>query len=136
MTTELATPRLILRQWRDTDRDAWHALNADPEVREFLGDPLTRTDSDAVLDFFRTDLQARDWGWPGIRHRSRPIRVDPRFRSAESHRAPGHYRHLGMTHVRDFTDPTQPPHLAASVLYHSQNPFTYGESAAPAGPVG
>lgn len=33
---ELRTPRLLLRQWREEDRAAFAAMNADPEVREYL----------------------------------------------------------------------------------------------------
>jgi RimJ/RimL family protein N-acetyltransferase len=39
--------RLRLRNWRDSDRDAFAALNADPEVTQDLGGPLDRGDSDA-----------------------------------------------------------------------------------------
>src|SRR5688500_4106655 len=40
--TMLTTDRLVLRQWVDDDLDAWAALNADPEVREFFPAVLTR----------------------------------------------------------------------------------------------
>jgi RimJ/RimL family protein N-acetyltransferase len=63
MTTELTTTRLRLREWRDADRPAWHALNADHEVREFFERTLTRAESDAVLDRFQADLTTRGWGW-------------------------------------------------------------------------
>ena len=43
----LTTERLILRDWRAADLDAWAAINADPEVRRHLGDgtPADRKDS-------------------------------------------------------------------------------------------
>ena len=43
----LATQRLILRDWRASDLDAWAAINADPDVRRHLGDgkPADRKDS-------------------------------------------------------------------------------------------
>ncbi len=43
----LTTERLILRDWRAADLDAWAAINADPEVRRHLGDgtPVDRKDS-------------------------------------------------------------------------------------------
>ncbi len=53
----LTTPRLTLRSWRDTDRDAFAALNADPEVARDLGGPLTRIDSDAKFDRYRTTFR-------------------------------------------------------------------------------
>jgi RimJ/RimL family protein N-acetyltransferase len=46
----LPTSRLTLRSWRAADRDAFAALNADPEVTLDLGGPLRRADSDAKFD--------------------------------------------------------------------------------------
>ena len=46
----LNTPRLRLRCWRETDRDALAAMHADAEVMADHGRPLTRTESDAKLD--------------------------------------------------------------------------------------
>ena len=46
----ILTDRLRLRGWRDSDRDAFAALNADPEVSRDLGGPLDRAASDAKLD--------------------------------------------------------------------------------------
>ena len=68
--TELRTDRLLLRQWRDDDLDAWAALNADPEVREFFPDVLTRDQSEASLRYFRDELAARGWGWWAVELRA------------------------------------------------------------------
>ena len=46
----LETERLILREWRDADREPFAALNADPRVVEHLPGPLDRTASDALVD--------------------------------------------------------------------------------------
>ena len=46
----LRTSRLTLRSWREADRDAFAALNADPEVTWDLGGPLSRSESDAKFD--------------------------------------------------------------------------------------
>jgi RimJ/RimL family protein N-acetyltransferase len=59
----LTTERLILRQWRDDDLDAWAALNADPEVREFFDGVLTREQARASLELFRDEIAERGWGW-------------------------------------------------------------------------
>jgi RimJ/RimL family protein N-acetyltransferase len=40
--TELTTPRLILRRWREDDLDALAAMNADPEVMRYVGDGSVR----------------------------------------------------------------------------------------------
>jgi RimJ/RimL family protein N-acetyltransferase len=47
---ELRTPRLLLRRWRPEDREPFAALNADPEVMEHFPAPLTRAESDALID--------------------------------------------------------------------------------------
>ncbi len=46
----ITTQRLRLRPWREDDRDAFAALNADPEVSRDLGGPLSRAACDAKLD--------------------------------------------------------------------------------------
>ncbi|TMJ21644.1 MAG: GNAT family N-acetyltransferase [Alphaproteobacteria bacterium] len=46
----LRTARLSLRPWREEDRSAFAALNADPDVTWDLGGPLSRADSDAKFD--------------------------------------------------------------------------------------
>ena len=44
------TERLILRAFRNEDRDPWAAMNADPEVMAHFPAPLTRAEADAVID--------------------------------------------------------------------------------------
>ncbi len=38
-------------------------MNADPEVREHLGDPLTREQSDASVAQFQAEFDQRGYGW-------------------------------------------------------------------------
>lgn len=47
---DVRTERLCLRGWRPEDREPFAALNADPEVVEFLPEALTRAESDAFVD--------------------------------------------------------------------------------------
>lgn len=47
---ELSTQRLRLRAWRDSDREPFAALNADPVVMEHFPATLTRAESDAIVD--------------------------------------------------------------------------------------
>jgi RimJ/RimL family protein N-acetyltransferase len=47
---ELRTDRVLLRAWRPADREPFAAMNADPEVVEFLPGPLDRAASDALAD--------------------------------------------------------------------------------------
>ncbi|MFE4551774.1 GNAT family N-acetyltransferase [Streptomyces sp. NPDC056785] len=61
--SELRTDRLLLRRWRDSDLAPWAEMNADPEVREHLGDLLTREQSDASVASFREEFDRRGYGW-------------------------------------------------------------------------
>jgi len=56
------THRLVLRGWRHGDRDAFAAMNADPEVMRHLPEVLTRAQSDAMLDRLATHLDGEGWG--------------------------------------------------------------------------
>jgi RimJ/RimL family protein N-acetyltransferase len=46
----LTTPRLVLREWRDEDREPFAELNADPRVATFLSRTLNRAASDGLVD--------------------------------------------------------------------------------------
>ena len=46
---ELRTERLLLRRWRDTDREAFAAINADARVMEHFPSTLSRQESDAAV---------------------------------------------------------------------------------------
>jgi RimJ/RimL family protein N-acetyltransferase len=61
--SDLRTDRLVLRDWRESDLAPWAAMNADPEVREFFPDVLTREQSEASAARFQSDLDQRGWGW-------------------------------------------------------------------------
>ncbi|MFC5609830.1 GNAT family N-acetyltransferase [Variovorax soli] len=58
---ELPTERLILRPWRDADRDAFAALNADRVVMEFFASTLSRAASDASIDAWQKQFEQRGW---------------------------------------------------------------------------
>jgi len=45
----LRTERLLLRGWQEPDLDPFAAMNADSRVSEFLPNPLTREESDALV---------------------------------------------------------------------------------------
>ncbi|NUR82860.1 MAG: GNAT family N-acetyltransferase [Nonomuraea sp.] len=44
------TERLIMRRWREADREPFAALNADPAVMEHFPNVMTREESDALVD--------------------------------------------------------------------------------------
>ncbi|MFC6162684.1 GNAT family N-acetyltransferase [Kribbella jiaozuonensis] len=60
--TDLTTDRLLLRQWRDSDREPFAALNADPAVMEHFPALQTREQSDALIDLNVPHLDGRGWG--------------------------------------------------------------------------
>jgi RimJ/RimL family protein N-acetyltransferase len=60
--TELRTPRLLLRQWREADFEPFAALNADPEVMRHFPAPLTREESDAFAARARAHIAVLGWG--------------------------------------------------------------------------
>lgn len=45
----ITTPRLLLRTWRESDREPFAAINADPEVMEFFPTRLTRDESEQMV---------------------------------------------------------------------------------------
>jgi RimJ/RimL family protein N-acetyltransferase len=56
------TERLLLRQWREDDREPFAAMNADPEVMRHFPSALDREASDAVLDRLRAAVDEQGWG--------------------------------------------------------------------------
>ncbi|UUX48446.1 GNAT family N-acetyltransferase [Nisaea acidiphila] len=58
----IESSRLILRRWKPEDREPFAALNASPVVTEFLPKPLTRTESDELLDRIEAHFEARGFG--------------------------------------------------------------------------
>lgn len=60
---EFDTERLRLRQWRAADLVPFAALNADPQVMEYLPDLLTRQASDELVQRIQTEIEQRGWGF-------------------------------------------------------------------------
>ena len=59
---EFETERLALRQWRDADRAAFAAINADPRVMQYFPARLDRAQSDALLDDLRNHIDYNGFG--------------------------------------------------------------------------
>lgn len=60
---EPETDRLLLRQWRDSDKEPFSALNADPRVMEYFPSILSKTESDSVADRCKSLIADRGWGF-------------------------------------------------------------------------
>jgi RimJ/RimL family protein N-acetyltransferase len=60
--SELRTDRLLLRRWRDADRAPFAALNSDPVVMEHFPAPLTREQSEALVDRIEAHFDEHGYG--------------------------------------------------------------------------
>ncbi|HWG21068.1 MAG TPA: GNAT family N-acetyltransferase [Terracidiphilus sp.] len=58
----LSTDRLLLRHWRESDREPFARINADPRVMEHYPAPLAREQSDALIDRIEAHFEARGFG--------------------------------------------------------------------------
>jgi RimJ/RimL family protein N-acetyltransferase len=59
----LETERLLLREWRDEDREPFVRMNAGPRVMEFFPATLTAAETDAMLERMRANFERRGFGW-------------------------------------------------------------------------
>lgn len=57
------TERLILRAFRDADREPFAAINADPRVHEWLAGPIGRAGSDAMVDQVNAHIAEHGFGF-------------------------------------------------------------------------
>src|SRR5436305_15909 len=54
--------QITLRQWRDSDLEAYVAMNADPEVMRYFPALLSREQTEASLVRQRALIEERGWG--------------------------------------------------------------------------
>jgi RimJ/RimL family protein N-acetyltransferase len=59
---EIRTNQIILRRWRESDREPFAALNADPVVMEHMQGLMSRERSDDFVDRIEAHWEARGWG--------------------------------------------------------------------------
>jgi RimJ/RimL family protein N-acetyltransferase len=58
----LKTERLILREWNEADREPFAQMNADSRVMEYLGETMSRQQSDAVAGRIEAHFRAHGFG--------------------------------------------------------------------------
>ena len=67
----IETERLVLRPWGGDDRDSFAHMNADPRVSEHLVGPMSRADSDGMVDRVETCWRERGYGLWAVERRDR-----------------------------------------------------------------
>ncbi|MBC9178123.1 GNAT family N-acetyltransferase [Pseudoroseomonas ludipueritiae] len=82
--TVIQGPRIRLRPWREEDREALAAMNADPEVMRHFPEPLSREQSDALMDRINASIAQDGFG----------------FWAVERHDTPGIIGFCGLARVR------------------------------------
>lgn len=66
----LTTARLLLRQWREADRDPWRAMNADPEVMRHFPAPLSPQEADALMARCQNQITEQGAGFWALERQS------------------------------------------------------------------
>jgi RimJ/RimL family protein N-acetyltransferase len=69
-TSIVKTERLILRHWRESDREPFARINADPLVMEFMPRVLSKEESDSVADRIESHFRQRGFGLCAVELRS------------------------------------------------------------------
>jgi len=62
VSVTIETPRLVLRQWRDADVDAWAEMSADPRVMEFFPGVYDRARSEQTAARMKAELERDGYG--------------------------------------------------------------------------
>lgn len=67
---QIETERLLLRRWRDADREPYAAMCADPRVMEFFPSTQTRAQADAGIDRQNAHIDRHGFGLWALEERS------------------------------------------------------------------
>lgn len=70
MPTSYLTHRLLLRPWKDLDREPFFTMNQDIEVTQYLPGPLTREASDTLVDQIKAHFSQYGFGLWAVESRS------------------------------------------------------------------
>ena len=139
----IRTERLLLRRWRDEDREPFAAMNADPAVMEHMQGLMSRERSDAFVDRIEASWEQRGWGqfaievpgvapfigyvglWPADLVTGEPM-VEVGWRLAHEHWGNGYvteaarealrfrFEDVGLEEIVSFTVPQNEPWSGAS----------------------
>jgi RimJ/RimL family protein N-acetyltransferase len=66
----LETPRLVIRNWEDRDRDLFHTINSDEEVMRFFPFRRNRQESDEFFDRLRTMISETGLGFYALEEKT------------------------------------------------------------------
>ncbi|KAB2699608.1 GNAT family N-acetyltransferase [Ochrobactrum sp. Kaboul] len=66
----LETPRLVIRNWEDRDRDLFHTINSDEEVMHFFPFRRNRQESDEFFDRLRTMIAETGLGFYALEEKA------------------------------------------------------------------
>ena len=61
-SSELETPRLLLRQWREADLADWIAMGESESVMRYFASTLSREQAEAMFQRLRDRIEDRGWG--------------------------------------------------------------------------
>jgi RimJ/RimL family protein N-acetyltransferase len=59
---QIRTDRLLMRRWRDSDREPFAAMNTDAEVMRYFPTAMKPADSDAFVDRIESRFEAQGFG--------------------------------------------------------------------------
>lgn len=57
----IRTDRLLMRRWRDSDREPFAELNGDPDTLRFFPKTLSRAESDAFVDLIESRFESQGY---------------------------------------------------------------------------
>lgn len=97
---------MLLRPWRDSDREPFAALNADPRVMEYFPSTLTRVESDAMVDRIQAGFLEHGWGLWAVEVRGVDLAADIRhFGARQTSTIADERRHVAFP-TAEFTGDT------------------------------
>ena len=62
-TIEIRAQRVLLRNWKPSDLIPFAELNSDPRVTAFLRGPMSREESDAMVDRLQAHIDEHGFGF-------------------------------------------------------------------------